>query len=344
MPDSSIAVVITTIQPPTEGVETIAERGLQRGIGVVVVGDRKSPASWSCDGVEYLSYVNQQDLPFASASAIPADSYTRKMLGYLVAATRGFQWIRETDDDNIPYDSFFDAVPESISARVPRVDDEWVNIYTYFTDRFVWPRGFPLARLRNAVQHSRLVDKVQTVESPFVLQAVADGDPDVDAIFRLTAPDVSDIHFESAEPLVIPHGCWTPFNSQATTWPRSLLPLTYLPSTCSFRMTDIWRSFIAQRIMSALGHQLVITSPTVYQERNDHDLMHDFSDEIEGYVGYERFVNVLQDTSITGTPDHLLRDLLTLYVALISEGFFTEAEMPVLEAWQADMQSLGFGG
>jgi len=176
-----------------------------------------------------------------------------------------------------------------------------------------------------------------------VLQAVANGDPDVDAVYRLTAPDTSDVMFENAEPLIIPTGVWTPFNSQATTWPRELLPLMYLPSTCSFRMTDIWRSYVAQRLMPGLGATLVITGPTVYQDRNEHDLMRDFRDEIEGYVGYERFVDVLEATPVVGGFDALLADLRGLYEALIDAEFFTSDEMPILDAWIADMEMLGFG-
>ena len=117
----------------------------------------------------------------------------------------------------------------------------------------------------------------------------------------------------------------------------------YLPATCSFRMTDIWRSYIAQRLFPGLGARLVITSATVFQDRNEHDLMRDFRDEIEGYIGYERFVEVLEGTSIVGAAASVLADLRTLYTALISAGFFASDELEILDAWIADMETLGFG-
>lgn len=338
-----MAIVITTIQPPTSGVKAIADRAQELGWNVVVAGDRKSPASWTCEGVRYLSFEDQVALPFATATALPPNSYTRKMLGYLVAAQGGATWIRETDDDNAPYETFFDEVPQALSARVAQPVDSWVNIYSYFTQRFVWPRGFPLAMLRSAASAGPLITGSQVINAPFVMQAVADGDPDVDAVYRLSASDRSDITFDQAEPLVLPAGAWTPFNSQATTWPRELLPLMYLPATCSFRMTDIWRSFIAQRLMPGLGAHLVVTSATVFQERNAHDLMRDFRDEIEGYVGYERLVGLLEATDIQGGHAHVLEDLRALYERLIEAGFFTVEELPMLDAWIADMRSLGFG-
>ena len=54
-------------------------------------------------------------------------------------------------------------------------------------------------------------------------------------------------------------------------------PLLYLPAYCSFRMTDIWRSFVAQRIAWENGWRLLFHGPTMEQERNVHDLMKDFA-------------------------------------------------------------------
>ncbi len=335
------AYVVTTIQGPSSGVKAIAEQCVVDGSGFFVVGDRKSPPSWACPGATYYGIDDSLAGSFSLPGMVRPNSYTRKMIGYLAAAASGAEWIRETDDDNAPYPSFFEDVPASVSGRVPANSDRFVNIYGYFTDRFVWPRGFPL----NLTQES--LSSRDTVPESFsglmVFQAVADGDPDVDAVYRLTAPDTSDISFEVAAPLLLPAGSWTPFNSQATTWPIALLPLMYLPATCSFRMTDIWRSYIAQRLFPGLGARLVVTSATVFQDRNEHDLMRDFRDEIEGYNGYERFVGVLEETSIGGDPASVLTDVRALYSALISAGFFTSDELPILDAWIADMVSLGYG-
>jgi hypothetical protein len=184
---------------------------------------------------------------------------------------------------------------------------------------------------------------MREVPGLIVFQGLADGDPDVDAVYRLTAPDTSEVLFSQADPLVLPHGTWTPFNTQATTWPRELLPLMYLPSTCSFRMTDIWRSFVALRLMPGLDASLVITAPIAYQVRNEHDLMRDFQQEVEGYVGYERLVKTLADTPLAGGSANVLADLRVLYGALIAAGFLQEAELIVLDAWIQDITTLGFG-
>lgn len=339
----SLAFVITTINAPTPGVQGIAEKAKEHGQSVIVIGDTKTPTGWTLPGVTYLSLDAQLTLPFRTTARVPERSYTRKLLGYLSAYSAGAHWIRETDDDNAPYLSFFDLPEESIMCRVPISGPKWLNPSPYFTDRFVWPRGFPLRLIQSSLTGSHDIASERLVSGLMVIQGLADGDPDVDAIYRLASSDNSPIRFRRDQPLAIPFGTWTPFNTQVTTWPRELLPLMYLPSTCSFRMTDIWRSYVAQRLMPELGATLVVTAPTVYQDRNEHDLMRDFREEIEGYVGYERFVDVLESTPIGGGFKNLLDDLRLLYSALIDAGFFTSAEMLVLDAWIADMEALGFG-
>ena len=336
----TLAFVVTTIQPPSSGVKAIGLEAQRLGYRFFVVGDLRSPEAWHCRGAEYLSPFDQGRTPFKTTRALPFNTYSRKLIGYLQAASTPVRWIRETDDDNAPYGSFFDPAPQPLHGRIPLAQSHFINIYKCFTKRHIWPRGLPLNYVN---QEADCSTSSGLASGLIVLQSVADGDPDVDAVYRLTAPDTSDVMFENAEPLIIPKGIWTPFNSQATTWPRELLPLMYLPSTCSFRMTDIWRSYVAQRLMPGLGATLVITGPTVYQDRNEHDLMRDFRDEIEGYVGYERFVDVLEATPVVGGFDALLADLRGLYEALIDAEFFTSDEMPILDAWIADMEMLGFG-
>ena len=336
----SLAFVITSIQDPTVGVRAIAAHALESGALLLVVGDKKSPEPWNCPGAQFLSYEDQLSLDFALGQHVPANSYARKMLGYLTAMSSGSRWIRETDDDNAPYEKFFDAAPDSLTCNIAGSTSGWFNAYTHFTDRFVWPRGYPLSVV-GASGPEDSTKEVQEVRAPFILQAVADGDPDVDAIYRLTAPDTSDITFAGNRPLALPAGVWCPFNSQATTWPRELFALMYLPVTCTFRMTDIWRSFVVQRLLPGLGATLVFTEATVHQDRNEHDLLADFVQEVPGYLGTERIRAVLDATEIQGGTASVLSDLRALYEALVHGGFLTSAELPVLDAWIADVRRLG---
>lgn len=337
----TMCFVVTTINPPTESARVLAAAAIAWGGRLIVVADRKTPTNWQCPEAHVLRYEDQAHLPFELAKNLPVNSYSRKMLGYLEAARSGATWIRETDDDNYPQAEFISNRLPSGDARTGGIAGTWVNIYRYFTDRFIWPRGLPLDALHS---DSPVTEPIQldTLQGPFVYQALASGDPDVDAIYRLTSPDLSPVTFRNDPPLVVEPGCWTPFNSQATTWPIALLPLMYLPSTCSFRMTDIWRSFVAQRLMAPLGARVVVTGPTVYQDRNKHDLMRDFRDEIDGYLGYQRFVDTLMNVRILGTPNAILEDLFLLYEELVKKQLIHSSELAVLKSWNKDMELLGF--
>src|SRR4051794_9789695 len=78
-------VVVTSIFEPTPAVQAYAT--IARG-RLVVVGDKKSPSEWHCDGVDYLAPETQNSLGYALADALPWNHYARKMLGYLRAAER----------------------------------------------------------------------------------------------------------------------------------------------------------------------------------------------------------------------------------------------------------------
>ena len=108
-------------------------------------------------------------------------------------------------------------------------------------DQLVWPRGFPLQLIRDEKTYEHNCEaKVEMVDAP-IQQGLADHVPDVDAIWRLVADH--DVYFNRNPSVWLPLGSWCPFNSQSTWWWPVAYPLMYLPSYCSFRMTDIWRSF-----------------------------------------------------------------------------------------------------
>jgi hypothetical protein len=60
-------------------------------------------------------------------------------------------------------------------------------------------------------------------------------------------------------------------------------------------MTDIWRSFIAQRIAWTCGWNILYHEATMQQDRNQHDLLKDFEDEIPGYLHNARICRQLED-------------------------------------------------
>lgn len=300
----------------------------------IVIGDVKSPTHFSIDGCDYWDLKKQATLPFTLASVAPQNHYSRKNLGYLIAIKNGATEIIETDEDNIPCKDFWKQKKDSVTGHVFK-NAGWINIYSYFTKQKIWPRGFPLNKLQKS--KPTLPPKRDRVYCP-IQQGLSDKNPDVDAIYRLTLPLL--ITFETKTSVVIGVNSWCPFNSQNTTWFRKAFPLLYLPSYCSFRMTDIWRSFIAQRIAWECGWSILFHAPTVYQMRNPHDLMKDFADEIPGYLYNSMIVEELEKLTLKSGEEYIIDNLLLCYKKLIELNIFEKQELKLLKAWIKDISQL----
>lgn len=316
-------IVITSIFRPTEAIDKFSAL---KDYHLVVVGDKKTPADWHYDNCTFLNVEAQLSLSPSLANAIPFNHYGRKMIGYVYAMQHGADIIIDTDDDNIPYEGWtFPAFEGRFSTSKP--DLGWVNIYHHFSEQPVWPRGLPLRNIND----SR--DKLQWQEDKSnqrigIWQGLADEDPDVDAIYRLTsnAPCI----FQKKEPVVLEKGTACPFNSQNTAIQKELFPLLFLPSFVTFRFTDILRGIIAQPVLWQHGYRLGFTEATVVQKRNEHDYFKDFESEVPMYLHTEKSLEaVVKSTGSGSVPDNLYN----AYEALLKINVVEEREMVVLKEW-----------
>ena len=287
-------IVITTINYPTRAVVEIARDCSKLNAEFVLIGDKKSPTDFHQGGATYLDIVAQRKSGFRYAEIAPDRHYARKNIGYLHCMREGTTVLIETDDDNIPLPAFWDERNRIVKARsIEKTSDSaatWVNVYSCFTDKMIWPRGLPLEYISNSSSVFMNLP-LREVYCP-IQQGLADENPDVDAIYRLTS--ALPFNFEPRDGVAL-CGDWCPFNSQNTTWWPEAFPLLYLPFYCSFRMTDIWRSFVAQRIAYLNGWNILFHRATVTQERNEHNLLKDFEDEIPGYLNNEKIRQLLED-------------------------------------------------
>ena len=324
-------IALTTINQPTRAVQDIARDAPKLDAEFVIVGDQKSPKNFSQPGAVYLDLDVQRESGFKYAKIAPPRHYARKNIAYLVLMRAGATIIIETDDDNLPADGFWAAREAFVVARVA-TGDSWINVYSYFSDSHVWPRGFPL-ELVNAPPPSWETLAVKSAFCP-IQQGLADANPDVDAIYRLILP--LPLYFRRAQPLAL-LGAWCPFNSQNTTWWRVAFPLLYLPYYCSFRMTDIWRSFVAQRISYLNGWSVLFHDATVIQERNDHNLLKDFEDEIPGYLANSRIKEELGAIDLPAGEANIPSAMRKCYERLVALKIVGEQELGLLDACLDDI-------
>jgi hypothetical protein len=335
--NANCSIVITSIAGPDNPVlRRFARECADNAASFIIIGDAKSPQGFYLENSDFWSLDRQRKLPFALARLLPEKTYSRKNLGYLVAMWNNAEVIVETDDDNVPQDGFWNERRRAVSARVIE-NAGWVNVYRYFSPHHLWPRGFALEELRRTRDADPSFD-LREVDAP-IQQGLTDKNPDVDALYRLTRP--LPVTFNSAPPVALGACSWCPFNSQNTTWFREAFPLLYLPSSCSFRMTDIWRGFIAQRIAWACGWHLAFCGATTYQERNEHDLLNDFRDEVVGYLNNGRIAGDLQTLDLAAGVDAIGDNLVACYAMMVRNGYVGSEEMKLLGAWLDDCREVG---
>lgn len=332
-------VTVTTIQAPTSAITSLAERLGEFEGHLVVAGDSKGPEGFEISGPRtFLSLQDQLDGPYELARLLPTGHYCRKNIAYLEAIARGAQCIYETDDDNAPLPSWKLRTEHIQEARTFDAQDNasrWVNVYGHFSKDLIWPRGLPLDEIRGPLP-SATAHGGASLWAP-IQQGLANGSPDVDAIWRLVLD--REFEFEDQSSVYLTRGNWCPFNTQSTWWWPAAFPLLYVPSYCTFRMCDIWKSFVAQRCIWELGAGVAFHAPEVAQDRNFHDLMRDFHDEIPGYELNRRIVEILENVDLKSGLEEVSENLKRCYESLVESDVFPEAELKLVDAWLADLHN-----
>lgn len=325
-------LVITTIASSDKAeLQFFASQCKKNRLRLIVIGDEKTPGKFSLPGCDYYPVSLQEKLPYHLSKHLPLNHYSRKNLGYLAAIAQDAGQIIETDDDNFPEPAFWHERKSCVEVKVPG-HAGWINIYQYFTGNLIWPRGFPLELIDKNHPKKELIESGK-VSCP-IHQGLVNVNPDVDAVYRLTEP--LPFNFEFLNEIALGRDCWCPFNSQNTTWFPEAFPLLYLPSFCNFRMTDIWRSFVAQRICHEYGWNILFHSPTVRQERNIHDLLADFKDEIPGYLYNREICQRLENLDIQSSPSKIFDNMIRCYQVFTEMKLIDRKEIKLLEYWAED--------
>lgn len=328
-------LVITSIAKPNTCLKKISKKSFDNSVDLLIVGDRKSPKKFKLKNCSYLSLRDQKKLNFSYISACPENSYSRKNIGYLQAIKNGATIIFDSDDDNEPLDSFFSIKPKKKHTSTIK-NGGWVNIYKYFSKKQIWPRGFPLSEIQNKKKFQEKLKK-EVSHCP-INQRLANDNPDVDAIYRLIKK--IPFKFKNFKDIALGKNSWCPFNSQNTVWHKEAFLLLYLPSFSTFRMSDIWRSFIAQRICWENNWSILHSNSTVTHKRNDHDLMKDFIDEIPGYLNNKFIAENLNKLKLKRGYKNIPYNLIKCYKFLSDEKLTHPKELKLLNLWIKDMKNI----
>jgi hypothetical protein len=268
------------------------------------------------------------------------------------------------------------AVPAAHSAvfeaRVPAAPyaSEVLNPYPFFeANHFpAWPRGFPPDRvLSNSSSHDAPI-ALKTVQVPAasigVVQFLANHDPDVDSLYRMIRPLPLDFPLHGVLPLVMPasagpvgavqagaaddsavpsgaHTVFAPYNAQSTLHSRSALWALLLPLTPHPRVSDIWRSYIAQRLFADIGVRVAFHSPIVaHVRRAKEENLPDMLAELPLYRDSLDLVRALRGWQ--GKAATLPGRMEELYVALYEQGFLGLEDVRLAQRWISALLEVGY--
>ena len=207
------------------------------------------------------------------------------------------------------------------------------------TNVAAWPRGLPyfdvrrspppLLGLRSCVNASRDVPAA----SLGVIQSLADHDPDVDGVYRLTQP----IHFyfpRNGPSVVVPTRRLAPYNAQATLHTHNALWALLLPASVHGRVSDIWRGYLAQRLFWDIGLRLAFAPPSVWQERNPHNWLADMNAEQQLYERAGKLLDFLVGWECDGNGSSSLPTFVeALWVAAYERGYLERSDVVMVQRW-----------
>ncbi len=348
---------MTTVTYPSPAVTRQAHLGQEWCM--VIVLDKNSKPHYHIKGLDaeeerrvtYLEPAAQEKFlklkNLTMLLRLPWNHFARKNVGYLFAMSHGAKRIWDFDDDNMLIGGWLE-IPGLDEETISTVEVKSSNSSTFnpypVMGAFhtpIWPRGFPLKHIKaketysfdqNDISESKL-----ELSSVAVMQSLADNDPDVDSIYRLTLP--LPVNFKTnVHSMVVPVGTYVPLNAQATLFMGSSLGMLFLPTSVHGRVSDIWRGYIAQRLLRDTGKRVLISSPLVVQQRNPHDYLADFQAEQDLYLKSEVFIEVLDRLSLKSGS--YASKLEQIYVELYERGFIEEQDIYMIQGWILALRSI----
>jgi len=250
--------------------------------------------------------------------------------------------------------------PNSVNS--PGRSSVW-NPYVPFGARTSWPRGMPLddiipSQTGCGEGEGGNQGSSNTVDvSPYnllyhptpgirfaVQQSLADVHPDIDGIHRLTRSPLTFgfLNTTRFHGLYAPDGVYAPYNAQATIHEYQAFWSLLLPITVHGRVSDIWRSYIAQRLMWRYGLRVAFMRPFVDQDRTPHNYLKDFQAEVPLYLRAGGLVDFLSSWSPSSPDLPLPAEYEELLIALYENGVVEEADVLVTQAWLLDLMDSGY--
>lgn len=345
--------VCTTIHAPTQAILDFVK---SQEWAIIIIGDQ-GMAPFHVDGpfTVFLNSSSQEQLrrDFKELyELLPWRHFGRKNLGYLFAIMHGAELIWDFDDDNYLKDERFPEIPQN-DKGVYTVEIDFVSAHTNCSSFNplplmggpahpvpMWPRGYPLNHIKAPCNYT--LTRGGDLSKVAIFQSLADHEPDVDGIFRLSRPVPMYFYADnnSKATLIMSPGFYSPYNAQATLITRPAFWSLLLPISVHGRVSDIWRSYIAQRLLSDVGRTVAFTAPMVKQLRNVHNPLADMKAEDDLYFKSLPLLHLLMEWKSTAVslPGRYEELILELY----AREYLGEEDVRVSQEWLRALVKVGY--
>ena len=289
-------IVTTTVNTPTSATLEFCKKSDWK---FLIIGDTKTPEESyrqlekAYPNVNYLSPQEQEKLYPKLSKIIGWKTIQRRNIGFVHAWKSGAEIIATVDDDNIPYPSWGENfVGKEVVCDFWKTDQLVFDPLSVTAYPELWHRGFPVELLKT--KNDNAFDGKKSIRC--LIQAdFWDGDPDIDAICRLTYKPVC--AFQHKGPFAA--NKISPFNSQNTFLAREVLP-NYSVWPFVGRMDDIWAGYHLQQ---KFKNNLIYCPASVFQERNPQDLIRNLENEIIGYRHTLKFIQADCSPNVDFMPE-----------------------------------------
>lgn len=337
-----IAISTTTIHTPTAlGLFASAVRGYD--VAYFVAADERTPREAyefcaTISNCEIYSPDRQRDLGYACSSLLGWCNVTRRNIATLEALRWGADVVIFWDDDNLMMDrhyftDFARLFERPFTGLMAHGYDRWFDVGCLLEPP-VSHRGFP--QEKKSLWSAKSVVRAEVG----IAAGMWMGNPDIGAVERIAShPTVHGMSEVLQAGLLVDNRTWTVVNSQNTAVRRELVPAFLLAPQLK-RFDDILAGLVAQRIMRERGWHVHFGRPIVFQERNEHNLLHDLKAEIWGMEHIVEFVEQL-DKWQTSPDQSVLNAVRFFYREVIPQIEWMPAGVSELgQAWCADLEKI----
>ncbi|XP_075254814.1 uncharacterized protein LOC142346189 [Convolutriloba macropyga] len=335
---------------------------------IVIVGDMGGPDKYPFNEGKQgrVIYLNARDQVQLAAEGVklsetlPWNHYGRKNVGYLYATASGAQLIWDFDSNNYllstPAKVFEPNLTGNSSETIvlqatPKGKQVTCSSFNPMSIMSVgkspsWLRGLPLDDIKaeECQRDAYIIKETAILERKIaVYQSLPIQDQDVNATSSFNQKlSVNFKHDPERLPLMVPDDAFAPFNSQATLFTYEAFFMLFLPVTVHARVSDVWRSYLGQKLLKDCGYSIVFTPGKFVQNRNVLNISADFNSEKDLNVKSGKLIQFLKYNWTSNCEKSLECHFESLVVNLYEHDYIQLSDVYHFQTWIKSLHDYGY--